>query len=82
MTVTEDFSRVEDTYQMEAEVCIHPNETKQWSKDQCKIYLLSVLVIRSRYSLQEKQHSPKKLRKDYSLKALFGCSLLLHTKLL
>lgn len=26
MTVTEDFSRVENTYQMEAEVCIQPNQ--------------------------------------------------------
>lgn len=26
MTVTEDFSRAENTYQMEAEVCIQPNQ--------------------------------------------------------
>lgn len=47
-----------------------------------EIYPLSVLVMRSRYSVQEKQRSPKKLRKDCSLKAAFGCSLLLYTKLL
>lgn len=28
MTVTEDFSRVENTYQMEAEVRIQPNKKK------------------------------------------------------
>lgn len=33
MTVTEDFSRVENTYQMEAEVCIQPNQTENKIKN-------------------------------------------------
>lgn len=58
MTVTEDFSRVENTYQMEAEVRIQhhkktPNnkEKKKCNKDQRK-FADSFLVPRSRCSLQ------------------------------
>lgn len=42
MTVTEDFSRLENTYQMEAEVRIQPKKTKNVARTKENLQILSL----------------------------------------
>lgn len=60
MTVTEDFSRVENTYQMEAEVCIQPNQKIKQNSKKCVKDLQKFTDCLFSDQGAYWQHSPKK----------------------